>query len=385
MDASPPQLHDSLDLAALKQQGKAAKIRYDKAQRIHQYSTVFLGIAFGFGIFFRSLFSITKPASWLAFLVLLVLLAITALIAGSARLVIFYRRYTRYIGRLNNFVPAFVPRVKNLYLTFFRPVPILIYTVIILALFLLESNRLRFGVVILVYLYVILYRRFLIWTFKGGLPRIEKVAHYLPNHPVLTDIRISLLINVGRIEEAERLSYAVLMRADVINLLRAGFRLKKLGFGLTMVAQYEKALPLLEAAIQILPSDSDVYDQLALWYLERHDDSERALQLTEIALDFTAPEAGAMRAIYQANNAHALALTGQDNRADVALTAALKSSNKLPAPASAEIHRQAGYVRLAQNNREAAVEHFQKAIELDPNGIYGKLARRVLDSLPPLQ
>jgi Flp pilus assembly protein TadD len=62
----------------------------------------------------------------------------------------------------------------------------------------------------------------------------------------------------------------------------------------------------------------------------------------------------------------------------------LKHSSKLPPPAMAEVNRQAGHVRLTQNNRQAAIEHFQKAVELDPNGIYGKLAQKAIDSLVPL-
>lgn len=385
MEAAPPQLHDSLDLAALKQQAEAAKVLFERGRKVQQYARIFFVVSIGFGVFFPIAFTRSSPffRAGLGVLWVVFLLASTALIAVSVMMVVSYRQYRRYIERVNTFAPSFVPRTKRAYLKFFSPVAILVYVPFILAIVLFEFNNWFIVGIVLIYLYLYLYRRFLMWTLKGGLPRIEKVLGYLPNNAVLTDIKISHLFNDDRTDEAERISHDALMRADSANLRRVALRLNNLGYGLTIAGQYEKALPILEAAIQILPGYSNSYDSLAAWYLEQNYDPERALELSEIALNFTAPGILESRAVKQATSAHALALTGRDSRAEALLSAALETSESIPPNASAEVHRQAGYVRLAQNNREAAVEHFQKAIELDPDGIYGKLAQRAIDTIAP--
>ncbi|MBZ0288391.1 MAG: hypothetical protein K8I30_12310, partial [Anaerolineae bacterium] len=141
------------------------------------------------------------------------------------------------------------------------------------------------------------------------------------------------------------------------------------------------SLALLEAAIRIMPSLVSAYDSLAAWYLEQKLNPQRAVELCEMVLELSRSPNDPFESVRKTACAWAFALIGQNNRADVLIEQALETVTLLELSAQANINRQIAYARLAQNNREAAREHFQKAVELDSDGIYGKLARRALDSL----
>ncbi|MFN8372787.1 MAG: tetratricopeptide repeat protein [Anaerolineae bacterium] len=67
-------------------------------------------------------------------------------------------------------------------------------------------------------------------------------------------------------------------------------------------------------------------------------------------------------------------------RASILLDEVFGIMNRLQTRVKPEIYRQAGYARRAQGDEAAARELFTKAIELDPDGLFGSLARRALES-----
>ena len=130
-----------------------------------------------------------------------------------------------------------------------------------------------------------------------------------------------------------------------------------------------------------MPSLSNTYDSLATWYLEQKLDPQRAVELSEVALELIQSKNESSDAVQKITYALALAVIGQNDRAEGLIEQALEAAEHVDTRIRADLNRQIGHARLAQGNREAAVEHFRKAIELDPDGIFGKLAHRALDSI----
>jgi Tfp pilus assembly protein PilF len=153
--------------------------------------------------------------------------------------------------------------------------------------------------------------------------------------------------------------------------------LNNLGYALVLAGYYDEALPLLETALRVLPSLGNAYDSLATLYLEQGILPERALELTQMALQ-RAPLSPQkiVRGIQLATCACAYGLTGQVDEAYAAVEEALTLVNE--APLSAEIFRQAGWAMHAVGDIDTAYSYFQRAVELDPNGLFGRLSREAL-------
>ncbi len=77
--------------------------------------------------------------------------------------------------------------------------------------------------------------------------------------------------------------------------------------------------------------------------------------------------------------AWAAALQGDSARADDLITQAFKQVPPQNVAGIAEVQLYAAYVARAERNSMAARDAFRKAIELNPDGAYGRIARRELD------
>jgi tetratricopeptide (TPR) repeat protein len=155
--------------------------------------------------------------------------------------------------------------------------------------------------------------------------------------------------------------------------------LNNLGYALVLAGRYEEALPLLESALRIKPDLSNAYDSLACWYLEQGVFPQRALQIAQEALEHTPKTKSVSRAIQLATGARAYALTKNETYTRALLGEALAMAGK--GSMDAEIYRQAGHAMKALGDQQSAAAHFKRAVQLNPQGIFGKKAQQALEGL----
>jgi tetratricopeptide (TPR) repeat protein len=146
--------------------------------------------------------------------------------------------------------------------------------------------------------------------------------------------------------------------------------------------RYQEAIWAQDAAIEVQPERSLPYLGLAEVYLEQGGQAERALLLLDKALEKEqANPKESLLPIIHAGRAWALAQMGQHKAADAALAQAWQAGDPAHKPRFAGLHITAGQTRLAQGQREQAIEHFQRAQELDPQSWNSQQAARELAKL----
>jgi tetratricopeptide (TPR) repeat protein len=368
-------MHDSLDLAALRTEIAAEQERQKQQKTWSKY--------YGWGltgvfllILFTPLGSFTYSLD--AFPTLQLVLFFLAFGYFIPRAYTQFRLHQRYANRLNTYAPAAVPRVTPLETASVLVSWILLLLWIGLAFVLPHLFPLWIGLLALQFLISMAYRWLLGWSHKGGVARIERLLRWLPRDPFLAGYKASLLTTDNHLDEAASIYSELLARKRNRAVYAIPYWLNNLAIGLTYSGQYAEALPFHEAALNISPSLSNAYESFATWYLEQNLDAERAVDLSELALELTYPKDDNASAFERATCANALARTGRHTRADALIEQALNTTEKLENSARAEIQRQIGFARLAQGDGDAARKHFEQAVTLDPNGVYGALARKAM-------
>jgi hypothetical protein len=386
-EASSPKLHDSLDLAALREQIAAEQRTLPYLKKWIRYVLIVMGSGLIFAFFAN--FLATASPSLVTPIIQIMDIGFWLLI-GVAFLLFFvftvtiYRQHRAFVKRFDLYAPDFVPRSnKREAITLFAAIPVYGVVFLIGMAFLQDWIIIWIGIGLIVLALYFGYFFLMRWICLGGLSRINRYLTILPGNLILLGNKAAFLIQTNHLDDALQILRDLLSRSRHRNISHTPLLLNNYGLSLFLMERYGEAHSMLEACLRISPTFSYGYVALAGWYLEQHLDPERALEFTDIALELTGSKNIPVIASRQAINARALALTGRDTRADAMLSQALETAERLPAYFGAGIHHEAGYARLAQNNREAALEHFKKAVELDPNGIYGKLAQKALDSLAP--
>jgi tetratricopeptide (TPR) repeat protein len=373
-------LHDSLDLAELRQEIAANQQRQQTQQKRMRF--YYWGLAGLFGLIAFALvgaeFSPTLARRTLG--LVNVGLLVLAGVFFLPRAFIAYHQHQAFARRLALYAPQYVPRTTQWDTLNVVVSHALVAGAIVVAVAFNTTWYLLLLLFIGVRVFWFAYNKLLQWTYAGGLTRTEQVLKFLSGNFYLLMNKGIILMNVGQLDEAIQIFQALLGRKNRRNIYFIGILLNNLGCCLLLMKRYAEALPLLEASIRIAPSLTHTYDTLAGWYLEQKTDPERALELTEIALELNNPKDIASVAVQQATSGRALFMTGRNTRAEAMLEQAMSVIPQLPTVVNAEINRQVGYARLAQGNRAAAVEHFHKAVELDSNGLYGKMAREALEA-----
>jgi tetratricopeptide (TPR) repeat protein len=193
-----------------------------------------------------------------------------------------------------------------------------------------------------------------------------------------------ILLTAAHYDEAEAALYAALEKGQ-----EAGTAgnvqyecLDLLGQVMLEQERFDEAIQCLEGAIDIRPDQSAAYDSLAGVYLWMGDQPGQALELTKQALTLYKPRRLFGRVAAPAmwmNRAWALAQLRRDkaNEAYDRAFALMKSESK---PALADLHCRAGAVCYGQGDMDTATHHFEQAIQLDPTGRAGQLARRALQA-----
>jgi tetratricopeptide (TPR) repeat protein len=218
--------------------------------------------------------------------------------------------------------------------------------------------------------------------YTTALARAAQIERFLHS----TTMKGIVLLHTGHYEEAEAAfrhsithSYHSLMALDSAR----GWLLENLGYALTEQAQYEEAIKAFEGAILITPSDSDRPNGLAEVYLRQGSEPHQALALTERSIRNKKKIANQYLARYATaellgNRAWALALSGQCQEAQAVLDQAFERSRNRSKLSKVSVYYRAGQTMRLCKDEQAARVHFEKAIEMDPQGRYGQLAGRSL-------
>lgn len=380
---SPQTLHDSLDLSALRAEIASINRLQTRRRALTRYYYVGLALVFGlviFGVMGRS----ASRTLALNTLDLARLALIGCMVIYFGPILSAFQQHRAFAKRFNIYAPNIVPRT-----TLWDVLRVISgYGILVVAglvgIFLPIQYSLPFFPLLITWLvWIYGYRRFLAWTYRGGLERLNQALRFLPGNYYLTGNRAVYLMNSGQVEEAAQIFLALIKRRSRRDIYTIPIWMNNLGLCYTFIGRYPDGLAMLESAIRISPGLGHAYDSLATWYLDQKRDAERAVELTEIALELANPQDTSSTTIRQATSAYALALVGKHTRADALIAQVMQSIPALDRLPCAEANRQLGYARLAQGKREAAVQHFERAIELDPEGLFGKLAQKALDSIPP--
>jgi tetratricopeptide (TPR) repeat protein len=289
-----------------------------------------------------------------------------------------YSQVQSYAHRVSSYASDFVPPLSKVQLVLLSTRWLILTITLLFALYenlvgYIAVIMFTLGAVIVIYFY---------WRRWINVPhRAEKLLHFLPNYTPLLNVRSINLLNSGQLDEAEQLLRQLLTQAAQDNIYSIGYLLNNLGYCLLCAEKYDEALPILESCVCIIPAVSFGYTNLSAWYIEQDLNYERALELSDIGMQYSDPKFVDSHALEQVVNARALALTGRDTRAEAMLAQALSAVDRASISTKAEINRQAGYVRLAQGNQAAARAHFEQAAKLEPDGMAGKLAKQALENM----
>src|SRR6266849_3283998 len=124
------------------------------------------------------------------------------------------------------------------------------------------------------------------------------------------------------------------------------------------------------------------YRGMAEILLRQGKNPKQALEYVEKIIDFAGLSSrqrnGRPQDEYWGLKAWALALLGRSSEVPAAIENALKATNKTCLPDLASAHYYAGMAMQALGAHSSANEHFNRAVEFDPKGRRGVLARSAL-------
>jgi tetratricopeptide (TPR) repeat protein len=191
----------------------------------------------------------------------------------------------------------------------------------------------------------------------------------------------------GEYQQAEGCLRESLIEELKPTLRMSGSALEDLGHTLVRQGRYEEAIKVFEVAIEVAPDKSGAYNGLAEVYLRNDLRAERALELLQRALENLGDSFLRRRSKrYQrgqlwANRAWALTVQRLHAQAGEALEQALRKTDRGFKPGLADLHCRAGQVMRLRGDKVAAVEHWQQAQQIDPQGQAGQWATRLLQEL----
>ncbi len=192
----------------------------------------------------------------------------------------------------------------------------------------------------------------------------------------------TVLLFAGYYAEAEAIFRECLQMGNMDNHF-LGFALTNLGYAFAHQGRYPESIQAFEEAHGLEPHMGYPLHGLAETYLFEGTQPQRALDLTtdylhnHLSDPISTPLAWAE---ILADKAWALALLGQPMRAKVTLVEAFKKMDQSFKPGMAGIHFRAGQVYKIDEHARA-LKLFKRAIEFDPEGSWGKLARQALQAL----
>jgi tetratricopeptide (TPR) repeat protein len=206
-------------------------------------------------------------------------------------------------------------------------------------------------------------------NYVKALQRVQSLRRRQSFNVSLLPLHSMVLLWAGHHQEAEQLWNPARFNHPFIQIM-----LENVGRALTEQNRYEEAIGNLEKAISLYPKASGAYNYLAEVYLRQGIQPERALELTEQALQ-RKRESWQERWTNRyrlsemwANHAWAQALLGRQAEATESLARAFREADRGFKPAMAGLHYRAGQVMILQGNHMTAVEHLSRARQLDHKG-----------------
>jgi tetratricopeptide (TPR) repeat protein len=225
-----------------------------------------------------------------------------------------------------------------------------------------------------------IYQKLLRADYQGALARADMLIRWFPGTPIFHFIRGRVLHYAGRLPESEesfRTSIAKgQIRASTIQVVA----LTSLGEVLLHLGRIRAATAAFEAATKIYPRYAGAHNGLAEVLLHQRREAQRALLLVENALKLkqdTIQTRNIDRHSYAnmwANHAQVLALLGRLDEAASSVRMASNEGDPAFIPGLAETSWRCGVALRLMGQENAAIEQFRRATEIDPHGLYGKLA-----------
>ncbi|HYL78908.1 MAG TPA: hypothetical protein VEU96_32255 [Bryobacteraceae bacterium] len=163
-----------------------------------------------------------------------------------------------------------------------------------------------------------------------------------------------------------------------------GSALEFLGDALMEQGRYDEAMRSYEAALYAFSWRRRPYRGMAEMLLRQGKQTEQALEWIEKIVDFAGlsftqrKSNGRPQDDYWALKAWALARMGRGGEVAAAIDEALKATDKNVLPDLATTYYRAGMAMQALGNESAARDYFQRAVDLDPAGRRGTLAKAAM-------
>jgi tetratricopeptide (TPR) repeat protein len=220
--------------------------------------------------------------------------------------------------------------------------------------------------------------------YSTALENVERLKSGISKSAEYCFFRGSMLYHSGKFEEAEA-------------SLREGMRLEEdprqkalaystLATVLMEQGRYPEAIGFFENAGRAWPGRGANHRGIAEVWLRQGREFPEALQHARQALEIDRQASGMRRDALDSRlgeNLGVLAWAVAANSGDIAeVESLLKEAFPLldpkTKPVLAEFHYHVGRAYSALNRREKSAEHFRQATELDPQGIFGKLARAAI-------
>jgi tetratricopeptide (TPR) repeat protein len=224
--------------------------------------------------------------------------------------------------------------------------------------------------------------------YDEALARADRLLRWFPRISLFHDLRGSTLRYAGRLAEAEQAFRTSIEMGQVKPGLAQALHLENLAEVLLDLGRFDDATAVFEASIRIFPRNSGAGNGLAEVCLRRGRDSRRALLLVDNALQLKQSNLRTRNldrhnlANMWANRAQALAMLGQKDEANSAIVTAGEVGDPEFIPGLAGTYWRCGVAFRLLDQEQSALEQFQKAIEMDPHGLYGHFAAAALQEQP---
>lgn len=201
------------------------------------------------------------------------------------------------------------------------------------------------------------------------------------NHWIMLN-RGNALLFAGQYIEAEEAFRQSLQEWNYYNILLPQ-ALTNLGYAFLHQGRYPEATRAFQGALKLDPKAGHAVAGSAEVYLFQRIQTQHALDIIIEYLHKVLAGRLTDRTIWGAvlgDEAWAFAMLGQQAKAEASLEDAFQRMDRSFKPGLAGLHYRSGQV-YKRNKRARAVKDFERAIELDPEGSWGQLARQALQEL----
>lgn len=224
-------------------------------------------------------------------------------------------------------------------------------------------------------------------VYRGDYERALKFVRgwkWLPVfHNLIVNLEGSILLFSGDYAKAEQCFRDVEKRGKKGERTTRGSNLGNLGWSLLRQGRYQEALNVLETSIAEYPEGADNFNGLGEVFLWLGNAPDKALEYLDRGIDNKRFRMTVDQYVWGellANKAWALAQSGSRAEALKLFQQALDEAEQGCIPALAGLHlRGAQIMRLCGNEAQAG-EELKLAVQLDPKGGYGQMAKAALES-----